>query len=993
VNDPEAEKALADLLPQEEAARLLRQIDRLPDPRAALSTLLRLPSAVRPADPWRLLAFLTLAGHSPFLGGLLLSDPGFLDVLPVGSPDRGPRTREDLQEDLARFEAIESRRGPSAILRRFKQREYLRIALTDFLGTADLAAITRALSLLADVLVERAVRSAWTGLEGRHGVPASRSERGEVEDATFAVLALGKLGGEELNYSSDIDLLYLFSRDGETSGAGASGAGAITNREFFTRLAAEVTRLIDGAGPEGRVFRIDLGLRPGGRDGDLVISLGASVSYYRNWAEPWERQALIKVRAVAGDLMLGRRFVQAVEPLVYPAAADPYLTLEIGAMKDRIDARLGAEGSSETDIKLGRGGIREIEFAIQALQLRHGGRDGWLRQGNTLLAMHRLAEKGYLAYQEYAALARAYSFLRDLEHRLQLGQDRQTARLPAAPGEFQKLARGMRLGDHPPGAESEALARALESHRQVARAFYDSVVGQAAQRSISEEEPDLWLDRMDDGTLVGRLRAFGVPRPETTLRPVKVIRRILQAAAATPDLRLALRRAGPILLQGAAGALSPKRAFDHLETLLTSISIKPGRLGRLVSQREMLAPLVRLLGRSDLLAGWVIRQPGLLRTLGNRGLIVRTPGPETYRRTLLGSIRRPGSLTERAGRLRRRHQIALTTIALRDTQRQAGLREVLESLSHLADAAVEATMSLARSETHPQGRPAASVAILGLGRLGYRELDYGSDLDLVFVAERGIEGEAETRSLLGRCLASMVRILSTLSRDGQLYRVDLRLRPSGREGDLLVTLDSLQDYFRRTADIWELQSFLKARAVAGDLQFGERVVQSVESHLLERARIAGAQTIAGSIEEMRRRLQAQSRTLAKGPSLKLGEGGLLDVHFLVESLQLRHLVPNPPNKDTLRLLTHLHALGYIDDADFRTLHEGYLFLLALEHEIRLIYDPPLDHLPDDPLRLREIALSLYPEEPEETASARLLDSFRTHTGAIRRVYESLSGPR
>src|SRR5207245_2529636 len=203
-----------------------------------------------------------------------------------------------------------------------------------------------------------------------------------------------------------------------------------TNREFFTRLATEVTRLIAGHGPEGRVFRVDLALRPGGRDGDIVMSAGAAAAYYRNWAESWERQALIKARPAAGDLELGRRFVEAIEPTVYSPRPDPYLALEIGAMKDRIDARLSAEGRAETDIKLGRGGIREIEFAVQALQLKHGGADPWLRQGNTLLALHRLADKAYIGYEEYASLTRAYTFLRDLEHRLQLGHDRQTATLP-----------------------------------------------------------------------------------------------------------------------------------------------------------------------------------------------------------------------------------------------------------------------------------------------------------------------------------------------------------------------------------------------------------------------------------------------------------------------------------------------------------------------------------------------------------------------------------
>src|SRR3989442_765279 len=278
-----------------------------------------------------------------------------------------------------------------------------------------------------------------------------------------------------------------------------SGASSIGNKEFFARLAADVTRLIAGPGPEGQVFRVDLGLRPGGSDGDITIPFAAAVAYYANWAEAWERQALIKARPAAGDLARGRQFVESVEPLVYPAQTDPYVILEIGQMKDRIDAQLSAEGRSSTDIKLGRGGIRELEFAVQALQLLHGGRDPWLRQGNTLLALHRLADKGFVGYDEYAGLSNAYVFLRNLEHRLQLGQNRQTATLPRDAEELRLVARRMRMHELSPGREVDALLEELERRREVVRRFYDSVTGAAAQARLEEEGTDPWLGRMASG--------------------------------------------------------------------------------------------------------------------------------------------------------------------------------------------------------------------------------------------------------------------------------------------------------------------------------------------------------------------------------------------------------------------------------------------------------------------------------------------------------------
>jgi len=992
VSDREIELALSGLLPKREATLLATQLAHLPDPAAALAALRRLPRGTHPTDPARLHLFLVLAAYSPFLGDLLVHEPGFLDVLATGGPGAGPRTRDDLEEDLARFQALDSGSHLSAILRRFKQREYVRIALADFLATADFASITRSLSLLADVLLERAVRIARSGLEARFGAPTSRDDQGHLEEARFVVMALGKLGGEELNYSSDIDLIYLFSRDGETAGADATGRGSITNREFFTRLAREATRLIAGQEPEGQVFRVDLGLRPGGRDGDLIASVSAAVAYYRNWAEGWERQALIKARPAAGDLELGRRFVALVEPLIYASRPDPYLTLEIRAMKDRIDARISSEGRAETDIKLGRGGIREIEFAVQALQLEHGGRDPWLRQGNTLMALHRLADKGYLPYAEYSSLSRAYVFLRDLEHRLELGQDRQISTLPRDPRTLSILARRMGLGETSAGAEVAALDAELELHRRTVRAFYDSVVGRAAQQRIDEEAPDLWLDRMDEETLKETLATSGLAEPGSAVRPVKMIRRALQPAAGSPALRRALRKAGPALLQAAAGTRNPRRALDNLEKLITSVAVSPARLLRFVSRREILGPTIRLLARSDLLAGLVIRQPAILRSLENRARILRAPGADFYRRSLREAVRGPGAPRARAGRLRRRQQEALATIAIRDINAQATLRETLKSLSDLADATLDAVVTLARDELVERGQTppeAVRLAILGLGRLGYRELDYGSDLDLVFLQAGGESEGSEGHAFLRRWCEGIVRILSTLTRDGQLYRVDLRLRPSGREGDLVASPGSLQEYFRRSADVWEMQSFLKARSVAGDSALGRRTIESIEALVLERAGGMGRPALAAAVEEMRVRLQKDA---GRGPSIKLGAGGILEIHFVIEFLQLSCCVPGPDDKDTPRLLTHLRALGHLEEAHLRVLYEGYIFLRALEHELRLVHDPPLERLPDDGARLTELAAELdQAPTGDPRAPEGLLESLRARTAAVRRAYEAIVG--
>jgi len=990
VTAPGAEAALAAHLPPEEAARLAAYFERLPDPEGALRAFERLAAGGDlPRDPQSLHALATLAGCSPYLGGLLRQHPDFLEAVSASDPARGLPSREDLEEELARFQFGHSQSSMPVVLRRFKQRALLRIALADLQRTADLPTVTRALSLLADVLLDKAVREARAPLEARHGRPAYRNDRGDLEEAGFVVIGLGKLGGEELNYSSDIDILYLFGRDGETLGGGSGEAGRVSNREFFARLAAEVTRLIGGQESEGDVFRVDLNLRPGGRDGDLVLSLGAAAAYYRNWADPWERQALLKARPVAGDLDLGRRFVAAIEPLVYSLQPDPYLAVEIGAMKDRIDAQLSEQGHSERDVKLGRGGIRELEFSVQALQLQRGGADPWLRQGNTLLALHRVTERGLVGFAEYATLAEAYVFLRDIEHRLQIGENRQTALLPADLAGCRGLARAQWLTAPPRGDEVQALADALERHRATVRSFYDSVIGRAAQVAFQEDTTDILLDRLDEPALLRRLRHAGLPDPETLLKPVQSLRRLLQPALLSGDLSHALRRAGPLLMLAALKSGSPRRALANLERLFSSLLAEPESLRRFLEHRELLSPTVRMLGRSDLLAGLLIRQPGILRTIEDRARLVHTPGPSEHRALLLEAARSDGDLRARSGALRRSHQAALATIALRDINHQATVREVVKSLSSLADAAVEAALELARASDASAERAGLPIAVLGLGRLGYREMDYGSDVDLVFVHDPGGRDTAEERAQASRLCETVVRVLSTLSRDGQLYRVDLRLRPSGSKGELVLSPAGLLAYFQTEADTWEMQSFLKARAVAGDRSLGESVVASVERAILERAGSLGEADLRAQVRDMRRRLADAARKATVTRHLKHGAGGIADIDFIVEYLQLRHGIPGPPDKDTLRLLTLLHERALLDDGALRSLYEGYLVLRSIDHALRLIHGQPVGPVPSDQARLRELATALDPSADATRAAEDLDRSLEERMRGVRTTYETL----
>ena len=513
-----------------------------------------------------------------------------------------------------------------------------------------------------------------------------------------------------------------------------------------------------------------------------------------------------------------------------------------------------------------------------------------------------------------------------------------------------------------------------------------------AQARLEEETDDFWLDRMDDETLRGRLRQSGIADPGAALRPVRLIRKLLQQTADEPGARRALRKSGPTLLAAVARAANPRRALENLERLLSSLADEEGSLLHFVSRREILAPTIQLLGRSDFLAGILIRRPDILRTLEDRARVVRTPGTEDYLRALSPALGQKGDARSRAAELRRRHQEALATLAVRDINGQATLRDVQKSLSDLAEATLEVALRLARQD-RGQVRPfprSLRLAALGLGRLGYREMDYDSDLDLVFVCDEG-PGRGTGRPAARVWCERIVRILSSLSRDGQLYRVDLRLRPSGGEGELVTTMEGLADYFQSTAEVWEMQSFLKVRPVAGDRALGARAAEAVEHLILERASRLGAVTLRAAVHDVRQQLLRETQRDARH-SVKLGAGGTFDIHCIIQFLQLRHGLPNPPDKDAVRLLTRLHRLGHLNDATMQLLHEAYLFFSSVDHDMRLIHQRPLDRLPEDEARLAEIALAMgVSGERSDVLARQLREAFERHTAGVRGAYHDIIG--
>ncbi|HYY05559.1 MAG TPA: hypothetical protein VE997_03215, partial [Candidatus Limnocylindria bacterium] len=635
--------------------------------------------------PGALPLLVRVLGSSQFLADALRRRPQALAWL------LEPRTmRVWLPEDLAAELALalapfETREARMRALRRVKYRHLLRIGARDLLGDADLAVTTAELAHLADACLAAALGFAEAAARAAYGAPldAAGGETG------VAVVAMGKLGGEELNYSSDVDLMFAYGADGLTAGG---RAGRVANGEYFARVCRETVAFLEEVTDEGHAFRVDLRLRPEGRTGAVVLSLDRYRDYYRDRAELWERQALIKARVAAGDLRVGAGFMDLAREVVYRPGLDARIVPAIRAMKGEIDRTLDAKGSAATNVKLGRGGIREIEFLVQALQLLYGGDDAWLRERNTLRAIFRLTERGYLAPGLGRMLSEAYVHLRTVEHRLQILHEFQTHTLPSSPLELGRLARRLAFLGPPAAAARAFRARHRQMTSAVHRAFraffgagaarpVDSVGGltkarpgsgpptpsrQGAARPVRARGGPRKTRR---GTVrlpsVMALRSTGFTDPE---RARHNLQRILEGRPLVPyagHFRAALERLYPMLLDALWKSADPDEALNQFERFLSAVGPRAGLVELLADRVELLTGLVRVCAGGDLLTELLIAQPELLASLAAPERLLRPKARPAYR-AVVAPVFAPGiGPGERRDRLRRLKQAEELTIVWR----------------------------------------------------------------------------------------------------------------------------------------------------------------------------------------------------------------------------------------------------------------------------------------------------------------------------------------
>ncbi len=829
-------------------------------------------------------------------------------------------------------------------LRRYRHRETVRIAWRDLLGLAPLEDVLTELSALADALVATAAEWLAQELSTRFGTPSDT----DGEPMSLVVIAMGKLGGGELNFSSDIDLMFVYRANGETRG----GARSLANQEYFDRLGKKLIPVLNDTTADGFVYRVDMRLRPFGDSGALTASFPALEQYYQVHGRDWERYALIKARALTGTEAERAALTEITRPFVYRRYLDFGAFEAVRGMKAMIDAEVARYGL-ERDIKRGAGGIREIEFIGQAFQLVRGGREPRLRLRQILPVLRGCVELGLLEVADADALIDAYRFLRVTEHRLQQVHDAQTQTLPDQPLEQERLAWGLGCGDW------ASFAARLDVHRKAVRASFAALLlpKPAGAQTPDEDEVGtrVWQAPADFDATQELFVTAGFDDPPQAAHALAQLKDPRFLARLSADARARLDRLMPPLVAACARQANGALVLERLVDLVRAIARRSVYLALLADHGAALDRLVELCAASPWIAQQITRSPILLDELLDGRVLATPPGRAELVRLLDDAVETadPGDLDRVMDVLRNfKHQQVLRVAAC-DLMANFPIAEVSNHLTWIAEIIVTKALALAwRDLVAKHGRPrtaresarfSVGFGVIAYGKLGGLELGYGSDLDLVFVHDRS--GPNDTTDgpkplandvFFTRLAQRLIHFIATRVAAGQAYELDIRLRPSGASGLLVTSLEAFQEYQHTSAWTWEHQALLRARGIAGTPETLERFATIRRGVLRERRDHA---RLTADIVEMRERMRRElDRSDAEQYDLKQGLGGITDIEFMVQYACLRWAAQHrilTAYTDNLRLLELVGDLGLLPREDCRTLHDAYFAYRAEIHRCAL----------------------------------------------------------
>ena len=957
----------------------------------------------------RLPQLLAICGSSPFLVNILCRKPIYFNTLFHGRMIDARRSEAEMLAALRDLVGEETGyEDVFPLLRRFKFQEILRIAARDLNDLAPLEEVTAELSALAAAALQVAYEVARKKLTADHGIPLMRTPQGERE-AEMTIIGMGKFGGRELNFSSDIDIIYFYSSDqGETTGIddGQGGVkGKISLHSFFVKLGEMVTRAVSQVTADGFVFRVDLGLRPEGKSGDIAVSLRSAETYYEYWGQSWERCAMLKARPVAGSIELGETLLASIEPFVHRKYLDYNLIEDMMGMKKKIDASIAREREGEYNIKLGRGGIREIEFFIQALQLVYAGKNPALRERNSLRALAKLRDARLIKEEDCTDLCDAYRFLRTVEHRIQVVQERQTHSLPKKDDEMRALARRcgyLRQNGH------EKFAEVLEGHRQRVSAIYGDLFLSRDEKIKEEVQPEIYYffdHRADPDTIKDMLAERRFINVDLAYDHLLLLRDGPPRAHLPERGRRTLEKIAPLLLQEIFASPDPDLALANLERFLTAVGSRSSFYALLAENREILRLLVSLFGTSEFLSKIFIGHPELLDSMVSRAYASFVKEQEAMAKELDDMLAPVDYFEERLDILRRYRHEEFLRIGMNDVYGKLGQTEIASQLTTLAEISLAAACRMAQQELERFGRPTwkdgdgevreAGFAIIGMGKMGGRELNYHSDLDIIYIYDhQGItDGSKQitNHEYFAKLGQKIISILTTQTREGFVYKLDTRLRPSGNAGPLVTSLDTFREYHRQEAQIWERQALSKARVVYGN----EPLASGIEEVIRETVYGAGADDrVRKEIHRLRTRMEVELAKEKEGSyNIKTGRGGLVDVEFMVQYLLLRHGIQFPEIRsvNTLLAMKAMKGCGLLEEADFSTLQHGYKFLRRLENRLRLLHDSSMNDLGGSQEYLDKLARRLGYDPKLRHPGQALMDEYEQVTEAVRGVYERILG--
>ncbi len=951
--------------------QLARHLPQLSDPDMALNNLDRFVAAARnplsfggliERDPDALPPLLQIFATSQHLSDLLITDSESFDLLRL--TEGQPVVREALVAEL--YAEVASLQGdePAIVkaLRRFKRREILRISYGDIVRGQRLDVVARQISYVADAVTEAALRAAWNKLTSRR--PAPRMPSGEP--ARFVVLALGKLGGVELNYSSDIDLVFLYD-----PGRGASLIHQQTCSEFFAALARELLKLLTESTDLGAAYRVDLRLRPDGQSGPMVATIDAALHYYDVSGRTWERQAYVKARPVAGDLQLGRELLSQLEPWIYRRYLSRADITGIKALKRRIEQRTHREGADALNVKTGHGGIRDIEFAIQFLQLLNGGDLVALRTGNTLEAIMQLERCGCLTHQERTLLEEHYSFLRKVEHRLQIMFDLQTHMLPRDPVEMRKLAIRLGYADRDSQTALAAFEADYKHTTEVNRKILDHLLHDAFRDDAkTDPESDLVLDpEPTDERIVEVLGKYRFQDVRQAYKNLMDLSTEMIRFLSTRRCRHFLAAIAPQLLKAIAATPDPDFTLVNLSKVSDSLGGK-GVLWELFSfSPPTLRLYVELCSSSQYLSGMLTSNPGMVDELLDSLLLDKLPTLPQLEAMARDLGRGAEDLEPILHSFKNTQQLR---VGVRDILGKEPIETVAGALSDIAEACLaEITHIEYQRLSAKWGEPTIGegpsagqpcpLLVVALGKFGGREINYYSDLDLIFLYEadgmtaqsrRSKRDDVTTNQHFFSELGQRVIKLTThLGPYGRLYQIDPRLRPTGRSGPLATSLAEFSKYFASgQGQLWERQALCKARMVIGPEHVRQAALTTIHEAAYAPVWQAGDMEV---VHEMRGRLE---RSASSG-NLKRGPGGLADIEFLVQMLQLKYGHDDPSLRvaGTFEAMSALLAAGHMSRDDYEFFNDSYRFLRTLQARLRLMSPIARDSLPEDPHDLARLA--------------------------------------